>query len=323
MKQCRICQGTDFRPVIDFGETPLVNSLIEEKDLKKKEKTYPLLVEQCQECSLVQIVEPVPTKKIYQDQDYLYYTGDMPTTKQYFGEFVNELEQYLIPNDLVIEIGSNDGTMLGQFEDQRILGVDPSTNVVVRALAKNIPTLSAGFSERVAKNIVQEFGKAKIVGGANCIAHIDDIHSLMRGVKEVLVEDGVFWVECNYWGGMVKNTNYSLIYHDHYSYFSLLNWVILARMYDMQVFDAYVTPAQGGSLRVLIGNRPQTERFKGLIGEEISTNLKEYDTCVSYEKHCREESNKLGNLVRELKKQGKTIAGYGAAAKGFSVIQLA
>ena len=115
MKQCRICQGTNLKPVIDFGETPLVNSLIAKKDLKKKDKTYPLLVEQCQECSLVQIVEPVSTKKSYQDQDYLYYTGEMPTTKQYFGEFVKELEQYIIPGDLVIEIGSNDGTMLGQF----------------------------------------------------------------------------------------------------------------------------------------------------------------------------------------------------------------
>lgn len=323
-KKCRICSGETFKNVLDMGESPLVNSLIEAEDLGKTEKTYPLLVEQCQDCFLVQIVNPVDTHEIYQAQDYLYFTGEMPTTSDYFKEFALELNKYLRLNSLVVEIGSNDGTMLKHFKgNQRILGVDPSTNVVIRALANGIPTLSSGFNEHNAKNIKKEFGEAQLIGGANCIAHIDDIHSLMKGVKELLSEDGVFWVECNYWGGMVKNKNYSLVYHDHYSYFSLKNWKDLGEMYGLTLFDATVTPAQGGSLRVFLSKKAKsaTARLLDLVEEEA--NLNNYETCQRYEKECREEAQKLKKTVMALKAEGKRISGYGAAAKGFSVLQLA
>lgn len=320
--KCRICGGSEFKKVIDFGETPLVNSLIDEKDLDKKEKTYPLLVEQCTECTLVQIVNPVPTHEIYQAQDYLYFTGDMPTTNEYFRDFAMWLSATLKPNSFVVEIGSNDGTMLKNFNGyHRVLGVDPSTNVVIRALANGIPTLSGEFNERNAINIVKEFGQADLIGGANCIAHLNDLHSLMRGIDKLLKNDGIFWVECNYWGAMVKNTNYSLIYHDHYSYFSLKNWVDLAKKYHMEVLDAYVTPAQGGSLRVFMSkeDRKKTQRFYDLLAEDIN----DYKSSQEYEKNCKKEAKKLKETVEKIKKEGKTIAGYGAAAKGFSVLHLA
>ena len=323
MKTCRICQGTEFKEVLDMGDNALVNNLIEEKDLDKKEETYPLLVEQCQDCFLVQIVNPVDTHKIYQAQDYLYFTGEMPTTNEYFKEFAIELKRYLKNNSFVVEIGSNDGTMLSHFKEYKILGIDPSTNVVIRALAKGIPTLSSGFNEQNAKNIRKEFGQATLIGGANCIAHIDDIHSLMRGVKELLSDEGVFWVECNYWGGMVKNKNYSLVYHDHYSYFSLKSWFDLAKMYGMECFDAYVTPAQGGSLRVFLSKtkKVRTPRLIDLMEEEV--NLNNYETAERYGRECKEEALKLKDKIDEIKKDGKTIAGYGAAAKGFSILKLA
>ena len=322
-KKCRICGGLAFKDVLDMGDNTLVNNLVEEKDLDKTEATYPLLVEQCQGCFLVQIVNPVDTHKIYQAQDYLYFTGDMPTTDAYFKEFVIELKRYLKTNSVVVEIGSNDGTMLSHFKGYKILGVDPSTNVVIRALSKGVPTLSSGFNEQNARNIKQEFGSTDLIGGANCIAHINDIHSLMRGVKELLSDEGVFWVECNYWGGMVKNKNYSLVYHDHYSYFSLKNWFDLAQMYDMEIFDSYVTPAQGGSLRVLMSKnkRPRTPRLIDLMEEE--TSLNNYATAKGYGEDCIKEAKKLKEKIEEIKKDGKSIAGYGAAAKGFSILKLA
>lgn len=321
-KKCRICGGQAFKDVLDMGDNTLVNNLVEEKDLDKTEATYPLLVEQCQDCFLVQIVNPVDTRKIYQAQDYLYFTGEMPTTNEYFKEFAVELKRYLKNNSLVIEIGSNDGTVLSHFKGYKILGIDPSTNVVIRALAKGIPTLSSGFNEQNAKNIKKEFGLADLIGGANCIAHIDDIHSLMRGIKELLSEEGVFWVECNYWGGMVKNKNYSLVYHDHYSYFSLKSWFDLAESHKLEVFDAYVTPAQGGSLRVFLSKkRARTPRLIDLLENEV--NLNNYETAKRYGEECREEAKKLKEKIEEIKKDGKSIAGYGAAAKGFSILKLA
>lgn len=327
VKNCRICGGTNFKPVLNMGENPLVNSLVEEKDLSKKEKVYPLLVEQCQDCFLVQIVNPLDSNKIYRDEDYLYFSSDMPKLKEYFEEYANDLKKrFLLPKDFVVEIGSNDGLMLQMFQDEQIvLGVDPASNCVVRALRRGIPTLSDGFSERIARSIKREFGEAEVIYGNNCIAHIDNLHGVMRGVKELLSETGVFIIECNYWGGMVKNKNYSLVYHDHFSYFSLKNWQDIGDRYGLKVFDAVVTPAQGGSLRVFLGDKTRdiTERCMKLSDEELETKLNSYETCMRYEKECNEEAKKLNELITKLKAEGASIAGYGAAAKGFSILKLA
>lgn len=322
-RNCRICSGDQFKTVIDFGENPLVNSLLEKEELGT-EKTYPLVVEQCQQCFLVQIVNPISSKQIYQDQDYLYYTGDMPQQSQYmlsFNSLIVDVEAMTKPGDFIVEIGSNDGTVLKKFKERKILGVDPSTNVVTRAIARGVPTLSAPFNERVARNIAKEFGLAQVIGGANCLAHIDDIHSVLKGVKALLAKDGIFWVECNYWPGMVKNKHYALIYHDHYSYFSLKNWVEIAAMHGLEVFDAYVTEAQGEglSLRLYASYRkPVTERFLSLLTED-----KKYSNYETAQKYCRdvvEEAKRLASLIKGLK---GVVAGYGAAAKGFSILKLA
>ncbi len=320
---CRLCGCGAFKTVIDFGENPLVNSLLKKRELGK-EKTYPLVVEQCRRCFLVQIVNPVSSEQIYQEQDYLYYTGDMPQQSQYmmaFNGLVADIEEMTDPGDFIVEIGSNDGTVLGKFRDRRILGVDPATNVAIRAIARGVPTISAPFNERTALNIAKEFGSAKVIGGANCLAHIDDIHSVLRGVKALLANDGIFWVECNYWVGMVKEKHYALIYHDHYSYFTLQNWVVLAKMHGMDVFDAYVTEAQGEglSLRLYIGyDKKPTRRFVDLLEDDRKYN--NYETAQRYCREVLEEAKKLGDLVRGLR---GVVAGYGAAAKGFSILKLA
>lgn len=325
-KYCRICRGREFKPVLDMGNQPLVNSLIDEKDLSKSEKTYPLLVEQCQECKLVQIVNPLDTHSIYRKQDYLYYSADMPGLKDYFQEYATDLEtRFLQPGNFVVEIGSNDGLMLSLFKNQNVLGVDPSTNVGIRAMARGIPTITDGFSEKVARNIKNEYGKANLIYGNNCIAHIDDLHDVLNGVSLLLKEDGVFVVECNYWWGMLKNKNYSLIYHDHFSYFTVQDWFNVGEMHGLRPFDCVVTPAQGGSLRIFLckdDRKPETA-IKLYKTHERTHEVAEYKTCEKYNRECNEEAKALGNKVRELKTQGKTIAGYGAAAKGFSIIALA
>lgn len=334
MRKCRICGENNFKKVIDFGKNPLVNSLLEKKDLDKPEKVYPLVVEQCQSCFLVQIVEPIDSKKIYQDQDYLYYTGDMPQNSEYiksFDSLVEEIEKkHSKQGDLIVEIGSNDGFVLKKFKKRNILGVDPSTNIVIRALKNGVPTLCAPFNEHNAKNIASDFGQAQVIGGANCLAHIDNIKDVMRGVNKLLLYNGIFWAECNYWGGMVKSHHYALIYHDHYSYFTLKNWVDLLKQFGMKVFDAYITNAQGKeglSLRLYACRnqvkKAPTKRFIKLITKEKNSRLNSYKTAQKFEKSCRKEAQKLKKVVESIKTKGKTIAGYGAAAKGFSVLKLA
>jgi len=333
MRKCRICGNTKFGLALNMGMAPLVNSLLSKEDTREKDKTYPLVVVRCAKCSLVQLKTIVQSHKIYADQDYLYYTGDMPQQSQYmraFDSLVSEiLEKHTKKGDLIVEIGSNDGTVLGKMaRERRILGVDPSTNVAIRAIKRGVPTVSAPFDKNVARNIRQEFGPAQVIGGANCLAHIDDIHGVLEGVTMLLSDSGVFWVECNYWGGMVKNKHYALVYLDHYSYFSLRNWVDLARMHGMEVFDAFITEAQGEglSLRLFASRdtkRKKTERFLKLVDEEKRTKLNTQATAAQYGKECKKEAKKLYEVISRLKKQGKSIAGYGAAAKGFSILQLA
>jgi len=324
-----MCGKGEFKPVINFGQSPLQNSLLSADELSKPEFTRLLQVFQCQQCFLVQIINPVSGERIYQEQDYLYFTGEMPTTEAYFQDFVWELERRFVRDgDFVVEIGSNDGTMIKRFKKRIIpLGVDPATNVVIRALARGVPTLNGFFTERNAKKIRNEWGDAKLVGGANCIAHLADLQDMMRGVMALLSHDGVFWVECNYWGAMVKNKNYALIYHDHFSYFSLFVWQQFLRTYGLEVFDATVTPAQGGSLRFFAarpGIYETTERFYEILREEENTHLNTAEVCEKYEKDVKEEAFRLKKLVSGIKHdEMKSIAGYGAAAKGLSVLHFA
>ena len=323
-----MCGGKKFTKVLDMGDNALVNSLIEKEDLNKKEETFPLEVVRCSACSLIQVKKPIDSHKIYKEVDYLYFSSDMPGLSEYFADYAKDIhERFAKPEDFILEIGSNDGIMLRHLGamGHPVLGVDPATNVALRAIANGIPTVPLFFDGRLGKLIAREIAKAKVVYGNNCIAHIDDLNSVMEGVQAVTTYDGVFIVECNYWGGMVKNKNYALVYHDHFSYFSLQNWVDYAPKFGFKVFDAIVTPAQGGSLRVFMSKdpRPVTPRCEELLAEEgtLGTNTKE--VAEQYGKDCNDEAKKLYMTVSSLKSQGKTIAGYGAAAKGFSVLKLA
>ena len=324
-KICRMCNSTKFNLVINLGQHPLVNSLISKVDLKKKDPTFPIKVFQCQSCKLVQIKDVIDAEEIYKKVDYLYFSSDMPKLDKYFKPYAEDLKKrFLKKNDFVVEIGSNDGIMLNFFKkSNKILGVDPATNVVLRSIKNNIPAIPLFFTNSVAKKISNEWGKAKLIFGNNCIAHLNNLKDLMLGVKNLLSDDGVFVIECNYWGGMVKNTNYSLIYHDHFSYFSIKPWINFSKKYGMNAFDALITSAQGGSLRLFLSKKKikKTKRFQALLNEEKKNNLNSYTTSVKYRKNVQDVSRRLRNLVLKLIKEGKKIAGYGAAAKGMTILK--
>ena len=324
-KTCRMCSSTKFDLVINLGQHPLVNSLIKKKDIKKKDPTFSIKVLQCKSCKLVQIKDVIDADEIYKKVDYLYFSSDMPKLDRYFKPYADDLKRrFLKKKDFVVEIGSNDGIMLNFFKNNyKILGVDPATNVVLRSIKNKIPAVPMFFNNSIAQKISKEWGRAKLIYGNNCIAHLNNLKDLMLGVKNLLTDDGIFVIECNYWGGMVKNTNYSLIYHDHFSYFSIKPWIRFAKKYKMYPFDAIVTPAQGGSLRLFLSKKKlkRTKRFSNLLSEEVKNNLNSHFTSIKYRKNVQDVSNRLRNLVINLIKQGKKIAGYGAAAKGMTILK--
>ena len=324
-KTCRMCFSKKFDTVVNLGKHPLVNSLISKKNLKKKDPLFPLHVKQCKSCKLVQLAEVIDANEIYKKIEYLYFSSDMPNLDKYFKLYADDIKKrFLKKNDFVLEIGSNDGVMLQFFKKSyKILGVDPSTNVVIRALKRGIATLPEFFTKKLSKQISKEWGKAKVIYGNNCIAHLNDLRDVMEGVESLLTDDGVFVVECNYWGEMADKTNYSLIYHDHFSYFSIDVWNKFAKKYKMNVFDATVTPAQGGSLRIFISKnkRKKTKRYKDLLLKEKLNNLNSFKRVLEYRNNVNKISKKLSKIVNDLKNKGFTIAGYGAAAKGLTILK--
>tara|TARA_Y100001958_G_C21243799_1_gene572746 strand:- start:1741 stop:2979 length:1239 start_codon:yes stop_codon:yes gene_type:complete len=323
-KTCRMCSSKSFYNVINLGKHPLGNSLVSKKDIKKKDPVFPIKVKQCKKCKLVQLTEIIDANEIYKNVDYLYFSSDMPALDKYFLPYAKEIKKrFLKKNDFVVEIGSNDGVMLKFFKNYKHLGVDPATNVVIRALRNNINTVPLFFTKNLASKILREYGPAKVIYGNNCIAHLDGLRDLTSGVYDLLDKNGVFIIECNYWGGMVKNTNYSLIYHDHYSYFSLKVWIDFAKKYKLSVFDATVTPAQGGSLRLYLSKnkRKMTKRCKNLLNEENKTKLNSFEVSKKYRNNVIKISNQLRDLVLKLKKNKKNVAGYGAAAKGMTILK--
>jgi len=324
---CRMCDSEKLVLVIALGDHPLVNSLVAPADLGREDPVFPLDVHQCLDCGLVQLRDIIDSHEIYKNVDYLFFSSDMPTLPTYFSEYAEDIRRrFLKEGGFALEIGSNDGVLLNHLRGYaRVLGVDPSTNVVLRALKRGIPTIPLFFGEDIAGKIWREWGSADVIMGNNCIAHLNDLHDLMRGVDGLLADSGVFVVEANYWGGMVKNANFSLIYHDHYSFFSLKVWEEFAPKFGMRVFDAWVTPAQGGSLRLFMSkdNRPETARLQDLRREEEETRLNNHRTSLEYRMAVETSSAKLHDLVSGLKAQGKTVAGYGAAAKGFTILKVA
>ena len=340
-KRCRMCKSTDITPFLNMGEQPLVNSLLTKEELKLPEESYKLVVSYCNDCGLVQIVNPIAATKIYQDVDYLYFSSDMPGLRDYFEEYIiKSVLKYLRDDDLVVEIGSNDGILLRLLQNNkwkvennvyemsekwRVLGVDPATNVVLRALKKGIPTIPAFFTENVAKKIEKEWGKAKVMIGNNCIAHLNDLDDLMKGVDALLTDDGVFIIEANYWGGMVDNTNYSLIYHDHFSYFTFTVWDAFLSKFGFELIDAIVTPAQGGSMRMTIareGAHKCSDNVEKCIKAEFDRDLDSLQTCKRFAKSVKQSAKKLNKLVKQIVDDDGTIAGYGAAAKGFTILNM-
>lgn len=325
IKECRMCKGTKVEKFLDLGKHTLMNSLVEKNQLNSKEDKYPLEVGFCHDCHLVQLMYIVDASKIYQEVDYLFYSSDMPTLKEYFTEYAAELqEKYLKDGDLIVEIGSNDGILLNLLNKRnKVLGVDAATNVALRALRKGIPTVPRFFTQDLARKIRNEWGPAKVLTGSNCIAHLEDLHDLVNGAKTLLAPDGVFCVEANYWGGMVNNLNYSLIYLDHFSFFSLEVWQTFGKKFGFRVFDAYVTPAQGGSLRLFLctDNRPETARLKELEKSEKETALNTFKASQGYADRVNARRKQIKDFLNNLVGEGKTIAGYGAAAKGLSILK--
>ena len=323
--RCRVCGSSRVETFLDLGDQPHCNRLIPEARLAEPEPRYPLRVGFCHDCTLVQIDHTIAKEVMF--SDYPYVSGTTRTLVQHFRDSAERLvNRYgLKTNDLVVDIGSNDGTWLAAYEPfgVRVLGVEPAANVAKPAADRGIPTLNRFFDEDTAALIRSEHGPARLITAAGVFFHLEDLHGVARGIRHLLADDGVFVVQVIYLGGMIENLAFDQIYHEHLLYYTLRSLEALLAAHGLAVFDISLLPIHGGSLEVHAtrsGMRPQAPSVAALRGEEAVKGLGELAAYTDFAQRVWRLRDDLGAVLRRYKAAGKCVFAYGAPAKGATLL---
>ncbi len=317
---CRFCEGTDLSTILNFGDVPLAGAFLAEGDLDE-EVRYPLKVQFCQTCKLVQVTDLVSADVLF--GNYFYFSSAIQTLREHFRNLANELaEKFSEPgNSLVVEIGCNDGVLLEPLNELGIecVGVDPASNVVASANPE-LRIVNDCFTETTAKNIYEERGGADVIVSSYSFAHIDDMLDVMRGVKALLKEDGVLIVEVYYLGVLLDELQYDMIYHEHMSYYSLMALQWLFQRFGMEVFDVQRISLRAGTLRFYARNigvrdEPISPAVDDLQAYELERGMDREETYREFGERVHETKVDLIALLDDLKKRGERIIGYGASGR--------
>jgi len=323
---CRVCKATKFQKILTLGPTPLANAFLTEDQINLPENFYPLDVYFCLKCSFIQLGHVVNPKILF--DNYVYASSTSPVFVNHFKTFAASASEKYLSNkkELIIDIGSNDGILLEPFKALgfKVLGIEPAATVASLARKKKIPTIEKYFSRALAKAIVKEHGKAKIVTATNVFAHIDDLDEVIDGLKTILDDDGMFVIEAPYLIDFLENRYFDLVYHEHLSYWSIDALKKLFKRHNMEVFDVEKVPVHGGSIRVYVKKKQGVYPINKSVGEfldkEKKANIFSLETYQEFAKKIQENKITLLTLLGKLKLQGKTIAAYGAPAKGNTLL---
>jgi len=233
----------------------LANSFLKKEELNNPESKYPLRVFFCEDCGLSQLVDVVDPSVLF--RNYVYFSSEMPVLPEHFKNYAEEAVNNFVKskNGLVVEIGSNDGLLLGAIKNlgARVLGVDPAENIAKIANERGVETIPDFFNEKLAKEIKEKYGPAKVMIGNNVVAHIDNHYDLISGVSTLLADGGVFMFEAPYLVDMFENYTFDTIYHEHLSCLSVRPLVNLFKQFGMELFDVKLFPVQGNSIRGYAG----------------------------------------------------------------------
>lgn len=281
----------------------------------------------CTNCKLFQIANQ-PEKELMFHAKYPFFTGLSKNMTNHFKSFVqNSILPHIVSkrDPFVVEIGSNDGTLLKFISENSIrhLGIDPSSNVVERAKKTGITSLNEFFSFSTAQVIKEKHGKADVIAATNVICHLPDLEDLFKGVKELLADDGIFIFEEPYLLSMLNLVSFDQIYDEHVYIFSLLSISNVCELHDLELYDAESQSTHGGSMRYYVchkGKQQQSNRLQKGLSIEISNGLETLDTYIQFEKNCEKKKGQLIHLIQNLKKQGKSISGYAATSKSTTVL---
>jgi SAM-dependent methyltransferase len=325
--RCRFCDSPLRHVFVDLGMSPLSNAFLKRADLNRMEPFYPLVVFVCDRCFLVQLEEFESPAHIFTDYSYFSSFSDtwVEHAKLYADGIVERLG--LDRRHRVVELASNDGYLLQHFVAKGIpvLGIEPAANVAEAAVKKNIPTIVEFFGESLARRLAAEEARADLIIGNNVLAHVPQLNDFVKGMKILLKPQGVITLEFPHLLRLMEENQFDTIYHEHFSYFSFhtVRQVMLA--HGLTVFDVEDLPTHGGSLRIYVrhqddAGKPSGKRVDILAAKEKAAAVTDLQTYVSFGEKVKRTKRKFLDFLITAKNEGKSIVGYGAPAKGNTLL---
>ncbi len=323
---CRICREKIWKTFVDLGYTPLSNSYLKKKMIKN-EKKFPLHALICTKCMLVQLGEFESPKEIF--SEYAYFSSYSKTWLKHAEEYVKKMKKRfnLNSDNLVIEIASNDGYLLQYFKKYKIpvLGIEPAKNVAKIAKKKKIPTITKFFGTKLAKELVKSGKQPDLLLGNNVLAHVPKLNDFVGGLKILLKHEGIITLEFPHILQLIDKNQFDTIYHEHFSYFSLITLKKLFDMHKLEIFDVEELNTHGGSLRIFVkhkDNNFQKERksVKKILEMEKMFGLTKIATYTNFSQEVNSIRKELLNFLHKAKKDNKIVVGYGAPAKGNTLL---
>lgn len=327
-RNCRFCQTPLKQTFVDLGMSPISNAFLKPEQLNQAEKFYPLHAYVCENCFLVQLEEFETPDAIFSD-DYAYFSSYSETFLCHAENYTQMMiERFGFNSEsLVVEIASNDGYLLQYFQKQgvRVLGIEPAANVARVAESKGIPSWVKFFGTTTAQEIVRQKKQADLLIGNNVLAHVPDINDFVAGMKLALNPNGILTMEFPHLLKLMEFNQFDTIYHEHFSYLSLLTVENIFASHGLTLFDVEEIPTHGGSLRIYgkhdsNSNYQVTERLNNFRQQEIEAQLNRIDTYLGFAEKVRSTKRKLLQFLIKIKSQGQTIVGYGAPAKGNTLL---
>lgn len=325
---CRLCDAELKDVFVDLGMSPIANDYVAADKANAMEPFYPLCVYVCTSCWLVQLPAAQAADNIFRD-DYAYFSSVSKSWLDHARRYVDQVTGRfgLDEQHSVVEVASNDGYLLQYFKkrDIPVLGIEPCGNVAQAAMDIGIPTVVEFFGEALASRLVAEGRAADLIVGNNVLAHVPDLRDFVTGLKTLLADKGLITMEFPHLARLIELNQFDTIYHEHFSYFSLLSVLSVFSRHGLRIFDVEELPTHGGSLRIYAchmedDSKTNSEAVGDLLDREKQQGMDSLDIYRDFEQRVHRTKRELLKFLVGAREQGKTVVGYGAPAKGNTLL---
>lgn len=322
IKSCQISKKKDLKNILSLGYLPPVNKLVKIGHDNQEIKFFSTNLVFSESSKLAQL-DTIVDKEILFPKEYPYTSSTTKILRENFQNLYQECSKILRlkKNDLIIDIGSNDGNLLSNFvKKHKVLGVTPE-NIGKIARKKGIRTIIDYFSTKISKKILKQYGAAKVITATNVFAHIDDLSELLKNIKRILDKDGVFVTESHYFLNLIETLQYDTIYHEHLRYYSLQSLKFLFDKYNLEIFHAKQIPTHGGSIRVYAAHKGKFKKTKSVkIIEKKEKNSLNWKNFKKFKFNVIQSKIKINKILLDIKKKNKTVFGIGAPSRASTLI---